>query len=138
MGVKYTPENLIPMFRKAASMRDEIVVTLRAGFAAGTIEGCLGCEGDIVVQRLRLASAFERFETREGVTVTHPVSSLEGMYRGFWGGVSNRRDRDRARHGCSCTASPTSSAYGGRTREAYWPSLTIVTRRWKHSGVSTS
>ena len=30
------------------------------------------------------------------------------------------RDRDRARHGCWCTASPTSSACVARIREAFW------------------
>ena len=97
------------------------VITLTADFAAGTIEGCLGCVGDLTVQRLHLASAFDRFETEpvellahprdyevrfaptefnpdgtfqtgEGVTVTHPERSIAGIRRGYWGGeFSNRR-----------------------------------------------
>ncbi len=98
------------------------VVTLKADFGAGTMERCLGCEGDIRVQRRHLASAFERFETEpvellvdpgdyevrfaptgfnpdgtfeaaEGVTVGHPERSIAEVRHGFWGGAfSNRRD----------------------------------------------
>ena len=98
------------------------IITLTADFAARTIGGCLGCVGDLVVQRLHLANAFDRFvtepfdllahpkdyevhfaptkfnpdgtfETDEGVTVTHPERSIEGVMYGFWGGgFSNRRD----------------------------------------------
>ena len=98
------------------------VATFTADFAAGTIEGCLGCEGDLTVQRLHLASAFNRFETEpvallahprdyevrfaptefnpdgtfqtgEGVTVTHPGRSVDRIRTGYWGGgLSNRRD----------------------------------------------
>ena len=98
------------------------VITLRTDFAAGTIEGCLGCVGALVVQRLHLASAFDRFETervellahpkdyevhfapvkfhpdgtfetKEGVTVRHPERSVETVIKRFWGsGFSNRWD----------------------------------------------
>jgi len=98
------------------------VMTLTADFAAGTIGGCLGCVGDLTVQRLHLTSAFDRFETDpvellahpkdyevhfaptefnpdgtfqtgEGVTVTHPERSIAGVRRGHWGGgLSNRPD----------------------------------------------
>lgn len=98
------------------------VVTLTADFAAGTIEGCLGCVGDLTVQRLHLASAFDRFETEpvellahpkdyevhfaptefkpdgtfqtgEGVTVAHPERTVERIRIGHWGGgFSNYRD----------------------------------------------
>lgn len=98
------------------------VMTLTADFAAGTIGGCLGCVGDLTVQRLHLASAFDRFETEpvellahprdyevrfaptefnpdgtfqtgEGVTVTHPERSVAGVRRRHWGGgFSNRPD----------------------------------------------
>lgn len=100
------------------------VMTLKADFAAGTIEGCLGCAGDITIQRLHLQSAFDRFEaervelvadpkdyevhfaptgfnpdgtfeTGEGISVTHPERTITGIRRGFWGGgLSNRRDRE--------------------------------------------
>jgi hypothetical protein len=98
------------------------IMTLTADFSAGTIEGCWGCEGDLAVQRLHLASAFNRFEeepvellahprnydvhfapvkfspegtfdTREGVTVTHPERSIARIRFGYLaGGFSNRQD----------------------------------------------
>ena len=107
---------------KISSEEFAATVTLKADFAAGTIEGCLGCEGDIEVQRLHLASAFRvldrepvpllahprdyelhfpairfnpdgTFETDEGVTVSHPERAIEEIHHGFWGGgFSNRRD----------------------------------------------
>ena len=97
-------------------------MTFEADFAAGTIGGCLGCEGNIEVQRLHLASAFKTFEpeaaellahprdyelhlaraifkpdgtfdTDERVTVKHPHRSIQQVHSGFWGGgLSNRRD----------------------------------------------
>ncbi len=97
-------------------------IKLQADLIDGTIEGCLGCEGDIQVLSLHLANAFERFEmepvellahpkdyevhfaptrfnpestfeTNEGVTVMHPERSVEQVPYGFWGGsFSNRRD----------------------------------------------
>ena len=98
------------------------IMTLTADFAAGTIEGCLGCVGDLTVQRQHLVSAFDRFEeepvellahpkdyevhfaptefspeglfeTYEGVTVTHPERSVERIRSGFLAGhFSNRQD----------------------------------------------
>lgn len=38
-------------------------MTITADFGAGTIQGCLGCEGDLTVQPLHLKSAFDRFVT---------------------------------------------------------------------------
>lgn len=97
-------------------------ITLTADFSASTIQGCVGCAGDISVQRLHLASAFERFEpekvelrapptdyeirfapaefnpdgtfeTREGVTITHLGREIQSIPYGYWGGgFSNRRD----------------------------------------------
>ena len=98
------------------------IMTLTADFAAGTLEGCWGCVGDLAVQRLHLASAFDRLEeepvvllahprdynvhfapvkfnpdgtflTYEGVTVTHPERSIERIRFGYLAGVfSNRQD----------------------------------------------
>ena len=48
---------------KISSEEFAATMTLDAYFAAGTIGGCLGCEGDIEVQSLHLASAFQAFET---------------------------------------------------------------------------
>ena len=97
-------------------------MTFEADFVAGTIGGCPGCEGDIGVRRLHLASAFKTFEpeavellahprdhelhlaptnftpdgtfdTDEGVTVKHLRRSKQQVHSGFWGGgLSNRRD----------------------------------------------
>lgn len=97
-------------------------ITLTADFAAGTIEGCLGCVGDLTVLRQHLSSAFDRFvtepvdllahpkdyeihfaptefnpdgafEAHEGITVTHPERSVAGVHRELWGGsFSNRPD----------------------------------------------
>lgn len=52
-----------------SSVEFEGTMTLTADFAAGTIGGCLGCEGDLMVQPLHLKSAFDRF-------VTEPVELL--------------------------------------------------------------
>lgn len=98
------------------------IMTLTADFAAGTLEGCWGCVGDLAVQRLHLASAFDRIEeepvellahpkdynvhfapvkfnpdgtflTYEGVTVTHPERSIEKIRFGYLAGAfSNRQD----------------------------------------------
>ena len=98
------------------------MMTLTADFAAGTLEGCWGCVGDLTVQRQHLVSAFDRieeepvellmspkdynvhfaptkfspegiFDTREGVTVTHPERSIERIRFGYLaGGFSNRQD----------------------------------------------
>ena len=98
------------------------IMTLKADFAAGTLEGCWGCEGDLVVQRLHLVSAFDRIEEepvellmspkdynvhfapgkfnpdgtfyiQEGVTVTHPERSIERIRFGYLAGnISNRQD----------------------------------------------
>lgn len=98
------------------------IMTLTADFAAGTLEGCWGCAGDLAVQRLHLASAFDRIEeepvellahpkdynvhfapvkfnpdgtflTYEGVTVTHPERSIERIRVGYLAGAfSNRQD----------------------------------------------
>ena len=95
---------------------------LEADFVAGTIGGCLACEGDIEVRRLHLASAFkvfepeavellahprdyelhlapaifnpdDTFEADEDVAVKHPHRSKQQVHSGFWGGgLSNRRD----------------------------------------------
>ncbi|MCY3823478.1 MAG: hypothetical protein OXG62_06370 [Nitrospinae bacterium] len=98
------------------------MMTLTADFAAGTLEGCWGCVGDLTVQRMHLVSAFDRieeepvellmspkdynvhfaptkfslegiFDTREGVTVTHPERSIEQIRFGYLAGsFSNRQD----------------------------------------------
>lgn len=98
------------------------IMTLTADFAAGTLEGCWGCVGDLAVQRLHLASAFDRIEeepvellahpkdynvhfapvkfnpdgtflTYEGITVTHPERSIEKIRYGYLAGAfSNRQD----------------------------------------------
>lgn len=98
------------------------IITLQADFAAGTIGGCIGCVGDLKVQRLHLADAYKRFagdtvpltfdpkdyevhlaptpyrsdgtfETTEGVTVRHPERTVMDVPYAFWGGgFSNRRD----------------------------------------------
>ena len=44
-------------------------ITLQADFAAGTIGGCVGCGGDIEVQRFHLASAFKAIRTGTGGVV---------------------------------------------------------------------
>ena len=107
---------------KISSEEFAATMTLDADFAAGTIGGCLGCEGDIEVRRLHLASEFKTveseavellalprdyelhlaptrfnpdgaFDTDEGVAVTHPQRSIQQVHGGFWGGgLSNRRD----------------------------------------------
>ena len=107
---------------KISSAEFSATLTLAADFAVGTIGGCLGCEGDIEVQSLHLASAFQAFgpelvellahprdyelhlapttfnqdgtfETDEGMTVKHPNRSIQEVHSGFWGGgLSNRRD----------------------------------------------
>ncbi len=47
-------------------------MTITADFAAGTLEGCLGCVGDLTVQRLHLKSAFDRFVTEPVELLAHP------------------------------------------------------------------
>ncbi|MYA96082.1 MAG: hypothetical protein F4X91_06705 [Nitrospinae bacterium] len=109
---------------KVASREFAGIITLTADFAAGTIGGCLGCVGDLTVQQLHLKSAFDRFEpepvelladpkdyevhiaatefnpdgtfqSREGVTVTHPGRSVtQHRYVSWGGGFSNRPDSE--------------------------------------------
>lgn len=107
---------------KASIEEVAATVTLTADFAAATLEGCIGCVGDITVRRLHLESAFDRlideaielrahpkdyesrfaptafnpdgtFETAGGVTVSHPERRVGEQRVGWWGGgFSNRRD----------------------------------------------
>ena len=94
------------------------IITLRADFSQKTIQGCIGCVGDIVIGRSHLCAAlgwrpteppeaaptdyevhfgvtpFQKngaFESTD-VTVTHPVRSV-AQSGGHWGGqFSNRPD----------------------------------------------
>ena len=96
------------------------IITLRADFSGNTIQGCIGCEGDIVIGRshLRAALGWRQGEPPEaaptdyevhlgvtpfqkngafestGVTVTHPDRAAT-QSGGYWGGsFSNRPDGD--------------------------------------------
>ena len=94
------------------------IITLRADFSQKTIQGCIGCVGDISIRRSHLRTAlgwrpteppeaaptdyevhfgvtpFQKNGTFEStdVTVTHPVRSV-AQSGGHWGGqFSNRPD----------------------------------------------
>ncbi len=97
----------------------EGIITLRADFSQETIQGCIGCEGDITIRRSHLRSALGwrpsdppeaaptdyevhfgpapfnpdgTFESTD-VTVTHPERTIT-QSGGYWGGqFSNRPDR---------------------------------------------
>ena len=97
----------------------EGVLTIAADFAANTLSGCIGCQGDLVTRRAHfgiflgdelrdvrsIAAGYElhlgaasfaadgNFE-HDGVTVRHPERTV-AKSEGFWGGsLSNRPDRD--------------------------------------------
>ena len=97
----------------------EGAITIEADFAAATLSGCIGCEGDLVTRRAHFgiflgddvrdvrsiaagyelhlgAAAFDakgHFE-RAGVTVKHPERAVTHS-EGDWGGtLSNRADGD--------------------------------------------
>ena len=57
---------------KISSEEFAATMTLEADFTAGTIGGCLGCERDIEVRRLHLASAFKTFEPEAVELLANP------------------------------------------------------------------
>lgn len=100
----------------------ESTIALTADFGERTIEGCIGCEGDIVIKRQHLQSLVDKiegeniialrvdpkdyeihfaptkfgedgyFESGEAVSVKHPDRNGQVVYS-FWGGnISNRKD----------------------------------------------
>ncbi len=100
----------------------EAAVTLTADFGEGTIGGCIGCEGDILIKSQHLQSLVDKiedeaiierrvdpkdyevhfaptkfnqyglFESEEGVSVTHPERIGQTIV-GYWvGNISNRND----------------------------------------------
>ena len=119
---------------KISSEEFAATMTLDADFAAGTIGGCLGCEGDIEVRRLHLASEFKTveseavellarprdyelhlaptrfnpdgaFDTDEGVAVTHP----SGPY--------NKSTADSGEAGCRTGGTAPVTTHGERHRQ---------------------
>ena len=97
----------------------EGAITIEADFAAATLSGCIGCEGELVTRRAHfgiflgdelrdvrsIAADYELhlgatpFDAdgnfkHTGVTVRHPARAVTGS-EGFWGGaLSNIPDRD--------------------------------------------
>ena len=119
---------------KISSEEFAATMTLDADFVAGTIEGCLACEGDIEVRRLHLASEFKTveseavellarprdyelhlaptrfnpdgaFDTDEGVAVTHP----SGPY--------NKSPADSGEAGCRTGGTAPVTTHGERHRQ---------------------
>ncbi|MDE0033155.1 MAG: hypothetical protein OXU75_08495 [Deltaproteobacteria bacterium] len=100
----------------------EAAVTLTADFGEGTIGGCIGCEGDIVIKSQHLQSLIDTietgatierrvdpkdyevhfaptkfnhhgvFESEEGVSVTHPERIGQTTYYGSWAGNISNRN----------------------------------------------